>query len=479
MEFGAFLKKALKDIGVSVTRLSSEIDCNRVALYAVFRGEKKLPEDVFELILQKYNFPALQVSELKRLFYIDNLGDDRKELLGVLKDELEEIGKERFVSPFPIRTIEVCNESVMIAGSIDYYSSIAAFLKNEADCINNVIYTNYSFFDVQADSLFYNFAKNAPDGTIIKHTVRMDSESDIKERIRNVCSSVKFAKLGHITNISAGGKKNFTFATYFIGSKTVLQYDAQNECGFLTGEPAVVNSFRLAATKNEKSKALLNGFSKSALDLKEVLSPHQKNIISFLDFRFPANLFTTKKILSETVKENVEYRDVIIKEFWNHLKYFQFLSTSGIFSQHGIRKFAQDGIASDASPVFLHPISVENRIELFKKYKQNIADTNYALKIINSDRLRVTEHCAFEIYSDGFSLLFCSDKDPAENFIGGCYIIYKDKELSKLFMDFKEYITLGDGILPKKYAEILVDDLIGQCSAVLKKAETAFTGLSI
>lgn len=476
MEFGAFLKKAIKDIGVPVTHLSSEIDYSRVNIYSVFRGERKLPEDTFELILSKYDFSEFQVAELKRLFYAENLSEDKKELLDFLKKELEKLGKESFVSPFPLRNVEICNEGVILTGSVDYYSAIAAFLKNEADCINNVIYTNYSFSDFQTDSMLYEFAKNTQNGTVIKHNVQMGAGSDIKERIRNIFSSVKFAKLCHITNIPSNESAGFSLETYFIGSKTVLQYDMKNQCGFLTGEPAIVNAFRLAEIQNEKTCTPLNGFSSSALELKKVLAPHQKHIVSLLDFRFPATHFTTKKILSETINENLEYHDAVVDEFWNHLHYFQLLHLNGTFSQYGIRKFALDGIVSDASPIFLHPISVENRIELFKIYKQNIAKTNYAYKIINSDRLNITENCAFEIYSDGFSILFCSERNIEKNFIGGCYIIYKDKDFSKLFLAFKEYISLNDGVLSQKYAEILVDELIGLCNSILKKSKTASIG---
>ena len=468
MEFGALLKKTLKELSVPVTRLSADTGCTRVFLYSVFNGERKLSEDIFELILNTYNFSPLQASELKRLFYLENLGESQKELLGILKDELEMMGKVRPVSPFPTREIAVCSEGTTIVGSVEYYSVIAAFLKNEALLDNNVIYTNYSFFDIQTDCMLYDFAKSTVQNHIkIKHTVRMGDDIDIKERIRNVFSSVKFAKLGHITNASTGGKKNFTFATYFIGTKTVLQYDNENECGFLTGEEAVVNAFRLAATQNEKNKTVLTGFSESALDLKNILTPLQKNMISFLDFRFPANIYTTKKILSETLKEGIPYRDFIIEEFWNHLKKVQKANPKGLFSQLGIQRFAQDGRASDASSLFLHPISIENRIELFKRYKESISKSDDYLKIMNSDAVRVTEHCALEIYKNGFSVLFCSEVNPNEDFIGGCYIIYNDAELSKLISDFEEYIVLSDGTLSKKYAELLIDDLIGQCEAVI------------
>lgn len=468
MEFGALLKKTLKENSVPVTRLSSDIGCTRVSLYSVFNGEKKLSEDTFKFILNTYDFSPLQASELKRLFYLENIGESQKELLFVLKDELETTGKIRPFLSLPLKEIAVCNEETTIVGSAEYYSAIAAFLENEALCKNNVIYTNYSFFDIQADNMLYDFAiNNKENDVLIKHTVRMGGDIDIKERLHNVFSSVKFAKLGHITNASTGGKKNFTFATYFIGAKTVIQYDNENECGFLTGEKAIVDAFRLAAMKNEKKKTVLTGFCESVLDLKEILTPLQKNMVSFLDFRFPANIFTTKKILSETVKDNVPYRDFVIEEFWNHLKKVQSSTPHGLFSQLGLQRFARDGIASDASPEFLHPISTENRIVLFKKYKESVVKNNYCLKIMNSDAVRVTEHFAIEIYKDGFSVLFCSEVNSKENFIGGCYIIYHDAELSKLFTDFEEYIVLSDGTLSKKYAELLIDDLIGQCESVI------------
>ena len=53
MEFGELLKKTLKENKVKITHLSSLIGMNRMAVYAVFNGEKKLPENIFNLILEK------------------------------------------------------------------------------------------------------------------------------------------------------------------------------------------------------------------------------------------------------------------------------------------------------------------------------------------------------------------------------------------------------------------------------------------
>ncbi len=471
MRFCELLKKTLKDIGVSVTKLSSDTDCTRVFLYSVFNGEKKLSEEIFRFIISKYDFSPLQISELERLFYIENLTATQKELLSVLKDELENIGKEHPSSLFLSKEFTVSNDGVLLSGSSDYYSAIAAFIKNESGIENNAIYTNYSFFDVQADNMIFDFAKSAKNGLVIKHTVRMGNETDIKERIRNICSAVKFSKLGHITNVSGGGTKDLTFASYFIGTKTILQYDPQSECGFLSGDGVIVNGFRLLALKKEKEKPLLNGFSKSALELKDILSPLQKNMLSFLDFRFPANLFTTKKILGETLKKELPFHDEILKTFWDHVKHFQAVKTPGLFSQLGMQRFALDGVASDASSAFLSPISPENRIELFRRYKESIEKTDYSLKIINSNILKITEHCAFEIYNDGFSLLFRSDINPEEAFIGGCYIICKDEQIAKLLLDFKDYICLSDAVLSKEYAKLFTEDLINQCRAMIKSAE--------
>lgn len=436
-----------------------------------FQRRKKLSEEIFRFIISKYDLSPLQVSELERLFYIENLSEKQKKLLSVLKDELENIGKEHPSSLFLSKEFTVSNDGVLLSGSSDYYSAIAAFIKNESVIENNVIYTNYSFFDVQADNMIFDFAKSAKNGLVIKHTVRMGNETEIEERIRNVCSAVKFSKLGHITNVSGGGTKDFTFASYFIGTKTILQYDPQSECGFLSGDDVIVNGFRLTALKKEKEKPLLNGFSKSALELKDVLSPLQKKMVSFLDFRFPANLFTTKKILGETLREELPFHDEILKTFWDHLKHFQAVKAPGLFSQLGMQRFALDGVASDASPAFLSPISPENRVELFRRYKESIEKNDYALKIINSDVLKITEHCAFEIYNDGFSLLFRSDINPEEDFIGGCYIIYKDEQIAKLLLDFKDYICLSDAVLSKKYAKLFTEDLINQCRAMIKSAE--------
>ena len=96
MEFGELLKKTLKENKVKITHLSSLIGMNRMAVYAVFNGEKKLPEDIFNLILEKFEFSPAQAAELSRLYYINSISRERTKQLKTLKAEFESAGRAPF-----------------------------------------------------------------------------------------------------------------------------------------------------------------------------------------------------------------------------------------------------------------------------------------------------------------------------------------------------------------------------------------------
>ena len=275
MEFGELLKKTLKENKVKITHLSSLIGMNRMAVYAVFNGEKKLPENIFNLILEKIEFSPAQAAELSRLYYINRISKERTKQLKTLKAEFESAGRAPFSPVMMFRDITPSPQGVFLLGALDYYSAVKAFLESETAGEECEIFTNYSFLDTQTDCIVYDFiCKNKPEFKLV-HTVRMDSDVPIEERLRNIFASVKFGKLGHPVFIANKKKNTVSFSTHFIGKKTVLQYDPQNECGFLSAEPAVISAYRLVASRNRQGEKPLTAYSDNAFELRSVLQPFQ------------------------------------------------------------------------------------------------------------------------------------------------------------------------------------------------------------
>lgn len=468
MEFGELLKKTLKENKVTVTSVSSLLNMSRMAVYSVFNGEKKLPEAAFNFILEKIEFSPVQAAELSRHYYIDNIGKEQKAQLQTLKTEFESAGRAPFSPVMFLKDIAPSQDGVFLLGALDYYSAVKAFLENESANGENEIYTNYSFLDTRADSIVYNYIIENNPPFKLRHTVRMDSEIPVEERLRNIFASIKFAKLGHPVFIANREKNTVAFSTHFIGKKTVIQYDAENECGFLSGEPAVISAFRLVASKNRQNENPLTAYSENAFELRNILQPLQIDTCALMEFKFPACFFTTPDILEDTLKKNIPNRDVVFSAFWNHMNRFQELFPCGMFSQYGIQSFASTGIAYDASSAFLEPISLRHRKTLLERYRKSIDESGYSLKILNGNTLNIVENCELEIFENGFALLFCNNSAPGGDFVGGCYILLDDSELTELFKSFYNYTLLSESVISQEYAKHLVDDLISQCEAALQ-----------
>ena len=468
MAFGELLKKTLKENKVTVTSFSSLVGMTRMAVYAVFNGEKKLSEDTFNFILEKIEFSPVQAAELSRSYYIENIGKKQKAQLQVLKTEFESVGCAPVSPVMLLKDIAPSKDGVFLLGALDYYSAVKALLENESADGETEIYTNYSFLDTQADSIVYDYIIENNPSFKLRHTVRMDGEIPVEERLRNIFASVKFAKLGHPVFIANREKNTVAFSTHFIGKKTVIQYDAENECGFLSGEPAVISAFRLVASKNKQNEKPLTAYSENAFELRNILQPFQIDVCALMEFKFPACFFTTPDILEDTLKKNIPNRDVVFSAFWNHMNRFQGLFPGGMFSQYGIQSFASTGIAYDASSDFLEPISLKHRKTLLERYRKSIDESGYSLKIFNGNMLNIVENCELEIFENSFALLFCNNSAPGGDFVGGCYILLDDRELTELFKSFYNYTLLSESIISQEYAKHLVDDLISQCEAVLQ-----------
>lgn len=470
MGFGALLKSTLKENGIPVSRFADAIGYNRVAIYSVFNGEKSLPENVFKEVLKKYDFSSSQRAALMREFYNDNMDEETSELIRFFLAELNTLGEEPSAIMLPFRELDVSDGGVFLAGSVDYYSAVRTFLENEYSDKGAVIYTNYSFFDAQVDKIVYDFIREKScEDILVRHTVRPNDVTPLKERIKNLCASVKFAKLGHITSIAGENVSDYAFSTYFIGKKTILLYDNSHEFGFLSTEKTAVSAYILAAIKREADETPLTRFTKDPFELKSILQIYQLEIHSAFDSDFSLHYFTTFDILDNALKKEVPNRDLVLSACWGHVEYCQeFHMKSLIMSQRGLLRFFENGKALDASDVILNRISYEDRKKAFINYKKRLGNPDFCMKMLNSDLVPTAPGISIEAYNNGVLFAFDSANRPDGDYLGAAFLLLMDSQLSDVFKAIPEYLEVNGCLLPNSFVESLLDSLIDQCDAAAK-----------
>ncbi len=470
MEFGPLLKSVLKENHIYVSHFAEDIGYNRVAIYSVFNGEKQLPEKVFRLILEKYDFSAAQQAQLIRAFHNDSMSEEKNKLMKFNLEQLEALGKKPTLLPISLRNIDVSAGGIFLAGSSDYYSALSAFLENEAQEKETKIYTNYSFFDLQADDIVYSFilGKNSRD-FLIHHTVRFDDAISAKEKLRSIYGCIKFAKEGHETNVASIEVSDYAFSTYFIGKRSVLLYDDRNDFGFLTTEEATVKAYIFSAVKHEAAETSLTRFTKSPFELKSILQPNQSQMLSYFSFFFPLCLFSPKDMLDNTLKKEVPNREMILSACWNHLKYCQETDQPGMFTQLGTEKFFESGKTFEASNLILKKVSFEDRKRAFEILKDHFQKPNCKFTMLNSNLFKIDSDIEIEVYEGGVIFNFPVNFREDGDYIGAGLIFTTDQEICDLFKEFREYLIANGYALSAEFVENFLDNLISQCDAAIEE----------
>lgn len=469
MGFGELLRATLKENRIPVSRLAESIGYNRVAIYSVFKGEKKLPEQVFEEILGKFDIPASQQASLRREYYNDNIDENTGECIRFFLSELATIGEEPSTMMLPQRELDISKGGVFLAGLVDYYSGIRTFLENESHESGTVVYTNYSFFDEQADKIVYDYIKEKNrDDILVHHRVRPNSITPMKEKIRNLCAAVKFARLGHIMSVADDSVNDYAFSTFFIGKKTILLYDNTNEFGFLSTEETTVAAYILAAIKREPEGTTLTRFSNDPFELKSILRPYQINIHSSFDSDFPLHCFTTFDILDNTLKKDIPNREMVLSACWGHIEYCSEIRSSIITSQRGLTRFFENGKASDASDSILNRVSFEDKRKAFINCKNRLSDPEFRFSVLNSDLVPIASGFSVEVYENGVLFALDAKYRSDGDYIGAAFLIVMDSELSAVFKALPEYLAVNGYLLPDTLVADILDGLIDQCDAVIK-----------
>lgn len=463
MDFGTLLKATLKKNNIPVSRFTEDIGFNHVAIYSVFKNKRKLTEEVFEKILSSYPFSKREKLSLERAFRLSRFESERFEMMTFIKNELEMAGKAPDCTPEKSKSLDFSTESVFLSGRAEYNAAVEALLKTVNTADNPVVYTNYSYFDAETDKIVYDFARSKDCRLVIKHSITKGTKDNMKERIHNGFSSIKFAKLGHITSIAPQDDPPFALSDHFIGEKAVVMYDAKTRKGFFSTAETVVKAYYLSTAKRDSAKKPLNREFENALELKSFTEPiMDKDEQIVIESHLPVCCFVEQDILDETLKKDIPAREVILSAFWSHLLICKNLSNPSVFTQGCIKSFLESGKSFEASEALLNRISVPNRKRILAEMKKELLREDSRFCVIRDSSLSVPENIAINSHNRSVTVFYMLEK-PGCDFIGsGAFSIYGE-EFSSLLGDFYDYLFVSDFFLSKEELEKEFDSAIAQC----------------
>ncbi len=463
MEFGTLLKETLKKNKIPINRFTEDIGFNHVKIYSVFNNKHKLTEEVFEKILSSYPFSTHEKLSLERAFKLSCFESERLEVMAFIKNELERAGKAPDCTPEKSTSLDFSAESVFLSGRAEYNAAVEAFLKavNAAD--NPVVYTNYSYFDAETDKIVYDFAKSKDCRLVIRHSITKGTKDNMKERIHNGFSSIKFAKLGHITSIAPQDDPPFALSAHFISEKAIVMYDEKSQKGFFSTAETVVKAYYLSAAKRNSAKKPLNRELKSVLELKSFTEPlldkdEQIDIVSHL----PICCFAGQDALDETLKKDIPAREIVLSALWNHLLICKELSFPIVFTQSSIKDFLESGKSYEVPETFLNRVSIPNRKRILINMKKELLHDDSRYCIIRDSSLNISEKISVNSHNRSVTVFYMLEK-PGCDFLGSGTFSVHGEEFSSLLRDFYDYLFVNDFFLSKEEIEKEFDSAVARC----------------
>ncbi len=468
MLFGSLLQETLKKNKISVTRFADSVGLNRVGVYSVFSGKKKISEETFAAILNNFNFSPEEETELNRAFRLSNFSREKLELMEFIKDELAFIGK----SPdciLPERTpLNLSNDSALLSSNADYCSAIEAFLKLESENEPGVVYTNYSFFDEAADKIVFDFVNRKDCPLSVRHTIVRGTKNNLKERLRNGFASIKFARLGHYIDIAEPDEPGFAFPVHFVGKTAAVMFDPKTGNGFFTTNDSVAKAYYISAAKYDSTRQPFNRFVDNLLDLKNITQPLLISTRLSLTTLLPICYIIDSQIIDETLKKDIPHREVILNTFCNHLVVLSQISSPRVFCKGAIKNFAETGKAFEVPSVFYDCLSVKNRKKALLGLKKELLRKNSKIFVFDDNSIKIDEIIEVLNFENGTMVMFVVNK-PGCDFCGSGSFTVKSKSFLSLLDDFYDYLIVNNLLLSKEEVEKAFDEGIAICDEMLAK----------
>ncbi len=468
MLFGSLLQTTLKEKGIPVSRFADSIGLNRVAVYSVFNGKKKISEDTFERILKTYNFSPEEETELFRAFRLSSFSREKLELMEFIRKEIVFIGKSPNCILPERMPLDLSKDSIVLSSKADYYSAIEALLKRESENGRSTVYTNYSFFDEAADKIIFDFVncENCP--LSIRHTIVKGTENNIKERLRNGFASIKFAKRGHYTDVAEPDEPTFAFPTHFVGENATIMYDPKTENGFFTTKPSIVKAYYISAAKRDSKRPPFNRFIENPFELKNIMEPLMLSTHVIFESHMPLCFFTDREILDDTLKQDIPHREMVLSAFWSHLLVCHQMTMPIIFVRSAIKDFVKSGKSFEAPDLYLNRISVPNRKKILLEAKERITEKNSNVLIADDSRLEIDEIVEVYNFDRCTMVAFVIDK-PDCDFMGSGSFTVNASSFLPLLNDFYDYLIVNDCLLSKEEAAKAFDEGIAICDEMIAK----------
>lgn len=481
-KFSEKLKLIIEESGIKIYQLAKNSELDRTTIQRSITGERFPSLNFVEKLIDYLRLSPIEREELFELYSINKIGEKVYAGRKFIKEMIELIATTHIVKEnksYSKKTLtfsgkinadnEVCTGQYIVNNIIRNVLEDEV-LNNPSPEINICAPFSYSFlFD-----LLYQLYLGQNGNVTIKNIIKLNKNPHTFQN-----SNYNLEILSHVMPFafSAGNGyqpyyyyDNFDehndialfMPYYIITSNHLLTISADFKTAIFYNNESIVNTykenFKIAITK---SKPLITQhFSCDDMLLAYLASSKNSGVASHIIEPQPCFAwYYTEALINSHLRPELENRELILDLLYDlYGKYRAFKSRPmSIFSIEGLSYFAKTGILADLPTQFAIPFTIEERIILLTKLRNDIANSDYLVFASNSSKF-IIPSSTIQLYTTKGLDFFVANNNGV---ISSSYI--EEQSITEAFYDFFESLPSSGLIYNKEETIKIIDNFTMRC----------------
>lgn len=469
--FGETLRCCIENQNISINSISKLTGINRGWLYNVFSGERNLPEDKFQILLQKIFFTKSNEELLRESYYTMLYGySEYRNIRKIIKFFNETYRESCNVGTFSDDTFTLPLTNICPVSKGNIASALRYIIYNEVErSFKPIIYTNHPYNLKSVDNCFYSVLHGKDNNILLNHMIRFERKSNTKNNLDNILHSLRYLKLRQ--NVHYYYSENFSteisgiIYPYFVITATgALLFDAAGSQGlFIHNEPDTLSELCKRADNLISKCTPLASFPENILELKDLVEPvAYKGVSSYLQYYPCWAQFVNSALLGEIMHPELPFRDSIIQIAERYYSSIMSNNPLHFFCLSGVADFVNNGRFFEAPEDVVPKLSYSMRVNMLETMIAHIEGPDDNFFLLDERVVSIPQNLEIS-YCEDCVTLFTTISDGPESYVGECVVHLEDKSIAADFRNFQDYIVRNGFVHTKEYALRNLSDLLVIC----------------
>lgn len=478
-KFSEKLRLLIEESGIKIYQLAKNAELDRTTIQRAITGQRLPGLNFVEKLSGYLRLSPAERTELFDLYSISKIGENVYAGRKYIKEIVERIA-----------TIHTVEENTSTAGKIMSFTGkinednavfTGQYIVNniirdvlEDEVVNNsssVINISVPFSYVFLFDLLYQLYLGENGNISIKNIIRL-----IKNPHAFQSSNYNLQILSHVMpfSFSAGNRyqpyyyyDNFDASNdiallmpyYIITGNRLITLSADFKTAILYNNESIVNIYK---EKFEIAVAKSKPLTAQHFNCNDILLAYlesYKNLGEISHIFEPQPCFAwyyTDELIRRHLRQELENREMILELLYNLYGAYKNMKSRpmSIFSIEGLSYFAATGILADLPTKFAIPFTVDERIMLLKKLKDDIINNNYQALVTDPVKFTIPT-ISIQLYKTNGLDFFSTNNKGA---ISSSFI--DEKSIAEAFYDFFESLPDSDLVYSKEETIKVIDGFI-------------------